>query len=117
MKKMTCIMCPMGCPLEAEQIDGEVCVKGYTCKRGLEYGKQEFIAPKRIVTTLVWLQNGKVVPVKTNQPVAKDKIFEILREVKNLCVADSVRMGDVVAQNVCQSGADLIVTKNPDEGK
>ena len=114
MKKMTCIMCPMGCSLEAERIGGEIQVKGYTCKRGLEYGKQEFIAPKRIVTTLVRLRSGKVVPVKTNRPVAKELITEILREVKNLCVSDSVRLGDILSENICRSGADLVVTKDPD---
>ena len=37
-----CIMCPMGCSLTIEEIDGQVVVKGNTCKRGEIYGKEEY---------------------------------------------------------------------------
>ena len=41
-KKITCIVCPNGCEIE---IDGDN-IRGYTCKRGLEYAKNELLAPK-----------------------------------------------------------------------
>ena len=40
-KKLTCIVCPNGCEIE---IDGDS-IKGYTCKRGLEYAKEELFHP------------------------------------------------------------------------
>lgn len=43
--KTICIMCPMGCPLEIENNNGQIKVSGNTCKRGEIYGAQEFTAP------------------------------------------------------------------------
>ena len=48
LKKYTCIICPNGCEIEAEVLDGEIkSVSGFTCKRGEEYVRQEILAPKR----------------------------------------------------------------------
>ena len=42
LKKYTCIICPNGCEIEAEVLDGEIkSVSGFTCKRGEEYVRQE----------------------------------------------------------------------------
>ena len=47
LKKYTCIICPNGCEIEAEVLDGEIkSVSGFTCKRGEEYVRQEILAPK-----------------------------------------------------------------------
>ena len=46
LKKYTCIICPNGCEIEAEVLDGEIkSVSGFTCKRGEEYVRQEILAP------------------------------------------------------------------------
>ena len=45
--ELTCISCPLGCPLKVET-DGNgavVQVTGNTCKRGEVYGKKEVTAP------------------------------------------------------------------------
>lgn len=36
--KTICIMCPMGCPLDINKVDGKIVVTGNTCKRGEIYG-------------------------------------------------------------------------------
>ena len=63
-KKLTCIVCPMGCQLKVE-LDGKrvVSVEGYTCKRGLAYAETEFTAPMRTLTTTAPVEGGGVVPV------------------------------------------------------
>ena len=111
MKTMTCIMCPMGCQLQVEEKDGTVVVSGFTCKRGETYGRQEFISPKRIVTTLVSLEGGQVVPVKTSDLIPKDKIFELLQTVCGLRVRRPVHVGDVLVPDVLHLGVDLVATK------
>ena len=41
-RNLTCIGCPMGCPLIVKLEDTEVIsIEGYTCKRGAVYGKKE----------------------------------------------------------------------------
>lgn len=108
--KTICIMCPMGCPLTVERTEKGVEVTGNTCKRGLEYGIQEFTAPKRVVTSLVNAENGKVVSVKTSTLIDKGLIFKVLDELKCVKLSSPVKIGDVIILNVCGSGADIIAT-------
>ena len=53
-KEIICTVCPMGCHIlvegEGEQVTS---ITGYTCRRGEEYGRQEFSHPVRILTTTV----------------------------------------------------------------
>lgn len=114
MKKMTCINCPMGCALTVEEKDGKITVSGNGCKRGEIYGKQEYTAPMRTVTSLVRVRQGGVVPVKTSMPVPKDKIFGVLAFLRSLTAIAPVKIGDVLAKNVLGLGADIVATRNRD---
>ena len=41
-KKLTCIVCPMGCPLEVTLEGGNILsVTGNTCPRGEKYAREE----------------------------------------------------------------------------
>ena len=112
--KTICIMCPMGCPIEVNKIDDKITVAGNTCKRGEVYGIQEFISPKRVVTSLIKAIGGGVVSVKTNQLVDKSKIFDILEELKNIRVKPPVHIGDIIIKNVLNTGADIVATRETD---
>lgn len=106
-----CIMCPMGCPLEVTESNGKITVTGNTCKRGEAYGVQEYTAPKRVVTSLIRLNGGGVVSVKTSAPVDKSCIFEILNALKPVRLDRPVKVGDVIARNILDLGADIIATR------
>ena len=105
-----CIMCPMGCPLKIEEINGEVVVFGNTCKRGAMYGKEEYTHPKRCVTTLVEMKSGSVASCKTSTTVPKERIFDVVNFIGKLKVSDDVKIGDVVAKDVLGLGADVVIT-------
>ena len=48
----------MGCSLTVTQADdGTITVTGNTCKRGETYGITEMTAPKRVVTSIVKVDN------------------------------------------------------------
>ena len=48
-RELTCIGCPMGCPLTVTMEAGEVIsVTGNTCKRGDIYARKEVTNPTRI---------------------------------------------------------------------
>lgn len=111
---MTCINCPMGCQLTVEKVGDEIVVKGNTCNRGAVYGKQEFIMPKRVVTSLVKVKGSSVVPVKTNDFVPKSKIFDILNVLKTVEMTKPVHIGDVAVKNILDLGVDVVATKNID---
>lgn len=114
-RNLTCINCPMGCALVVEMNGNEVVsVSGNTCKRGEIYAHKEVQNPTRIVTTTVRVMGGQsgMVSVKTKEDIPKDKIFECIKELKNVQVQAPVHIGDVVIKNVAGTGVDVVVAKN-----
>lgn len=100
----------MGCSLTIEEIDGQVVVKGNTCKRGEIYGKEEYTHPKRSVTTLVQLESGEVASVKTTTTVPKERIFDVVHFIGTLVAPKDCKIGDVIAKDVLGLGADVVIT-------
>lgn len=113
-KELTCIGCPMGCRITVSTENGEVLkVSGNTCKIGDNYARQEVTAPARIVTTTVKVENGvlAVVSVKTKVEIPKEKVYEAVHALKNIVLQAPVVMGQVVLPDVCNTGVDIIATK------
>ena len=114
-RELICIGCPMGCPLTVELEGSEVIsVKGNTCPRGDIYARKEVTNPTRIVTSSVRVEGGQLaaVSVKTKEDIPKGKIFEIAKALKEVTVKARVHIGDVVLQDVADTGVDVIATKN-----
>ena len=111
--EITCINCPVGCRMQVTVENGEVTnVVGNSCLRGLNYAKQECVAPERMVTAVVTVKNRKMpVSVKTRTPIPKSKIFDCMQELAKLAVEAPVQMGAVVCPDVCGTGVDVIATK------
>lgn len=111
-RELTCIVCPIGCTLRVTILgDGNIKVEGAMCHRGVEYGKQEAIQPKRIVMTVVKVRNGEfpTVSVKTSKPVPKECIWKVMKATANIEVEAPVGIGDVIMKDIC--GADLVATR------
>ena len=113
--ELTCIGCPMGCPLVVEMENGAVSkVTGNTCPRGDAYGRKEVTDPTRIVTSTVRVQGGTlpVVSCKTRTDIPKGKIFDVVRALKTVTVPAPVAIGQVLVDNVADTGVEIIATKN-----
>lgn len=113
--ELTCIGCPMGCPLVVEMENGAVSkVTGNTCPRGDAYGRKEVTNPTRIVTSTVRVQGGTlpVVSCKTRTDIPKGKIFDVARALKTVTVPAPVTIGQVLVDNVADTGVEIIATKN-----
>ena len=110
-KELTCINCPMGCSLTVT-IDSEITVKGNNCIRGEQYAKNEITNPTRIVTSTINVLNGKRVSCKTLNPISKDKIFDVMEEIKKTSCKAPIKIGDVLIKNVCNTNVDVVATKN-----
>ena len=113
--ELTCISCPLGCPLKVET-DGNgavVQVTGNTCKRGEVYGKKEVTAPERTVTSTVAVEGGSapLVSVRTRGDIPKGKIFDCMEAIRRARAQAPIQMGDVIIENVCGTGVDVIATK------
>ena len=111
-KKITCITCPAGCTMTASLCGGQVNISGNGCDKGKEYGINEFLHPERMVTSLIMNTNGEPVPVKTRVSVPKDRIFDVLRAMRDTVITKSVGIGDVIITDVCGLGVDIVATAN-----
>ena len=114
-RTLTCISCPMGCPLTVE-MDGDeiISITGNTCKRGEVYARKEVTAPTRIVTSTIKVTGGSadMVSVKTKTDIPKDKIFECIKCLKGVSVRAPVHIGDVIVPNAADTGVDIVATKD-----
>lgn len=114
-KELICIGCPLGCNLTVEMDGGQVVsVNGNTCKRGDDYARKELTDPRRIVTSTVPVAGGNlpVVSVKTASDIPKGKIRECLCALKGVTLTAPVQIGEVIVENVADTGVDVIATKS-----
>ena len=112
MKKvnLTCIECPFGCDVTVE-FDGDkiLSVVGNTCPRGEKYAKTEVVCPKRVLTTTVKVKDGRMLPVKTSEPILKSETFNAMQKINGITVDAPIKIGDVIIKNM-YDGVDLIAT-------
>ena len=110
-RNLICIICPRGCALTAEIGENGVTVTGHTCPKGEEYAINECTNPVRTVTATIRAANRKdtMVSVKTDRPVPKGKMMDVMALLRETEVNAPVVIGDVVLENVF--GANIVVTK------
>ena len=110
---ITCISCPVGCRLKVAVENGQVTsVSGSGCNRGVVYARQECVAPTRVVTAVVKLANRAMpLSVKTQAPIPKEKIFDCMEALNALTLHAPVALGDVVCDNICGTGVNIVATK------
>ena len=113
-QEITCICCPVGCRLTVTTENGvATAVTGNQCKRGDTYGRQESVMPLRMVTAVAPVQGIRApISLKTADPVPKDKIMQVMEEVRALKLRLPIAIGDVLAENVAGTGVSLVATKN-----
>ncbi len=110
-KKLTCIVCPIGCELSVEFEDGKVkSVKGNTCPGGKKYATDEIINPMRTITTTIKCDNEDVLPVKTDHTIPKDKMFECMQIINSHIAHLPISIGDVIIEDVF--GSNIVATAN-----
>lgn len=119
-RELTCICCPMGCQMKVAMQDGEICrVSGNTCKRGEIYARKEVTAPTRIITSTVQVLYGErpVVSVKTQSDIPKEKVRICMQKLKDVKVEAPIRIGDVVVENIAETGVHVVATRSVERQK
>ncbi len=111
-RKLTCIICPRGCGISVNTKTWEV--TGNSCGKGEEYAINECRNPVRTVTAIVRVNNRKdtMASVKTESPVPKDKMLEVIKQLRKVQIQAPVAIGAVVLENVF--GTNIVVTKAVD---
>lgn len=112
--KYTCIVCPRSCGLVVEEKDGTCTVSGNSCKRGEEYGLNEHLHPKRMVTTTVKLEGGNIrsLPVVSSGPVPKEKLPDCLDWLYTIKVEAPVHLHDVIVENILGTGVNVLAARD-----
>ena len=95
MTSIICITCPKGCRLSVDEENGYK-VTGNGCPRGEIYGKNELQHPVRVITSTVRIEDAAVprLPVKTDKPLPKEKMFECMHLLDGITAKSPVRIGD-----------------------
>ncbi|MEG2788677.1 MAG: DUF1667 domain-containing protein [Romboutsia sp.] len=111
---VTCVVCPMGCRMTIDNIDGEYKVSGNTCKRGEKYGIEEITAPRRVITSTVKLEGSylNLLPVKTDGSIPKDMMFDVMKVLDNVIIVAPINVGDIIINNILGTGINIVSSKS-----
>ncbi len=112
-RSMICLSCPIGCHLEVEvDSDGEIKVTGNRCPKGLEYAREEYISPKRVVTATCRSTSARMrrVPVRTTRALAVELINDLLAEVYALELEAPMKAGEPIIRNFRDTGVDVVLS-------
>ncbi|MEG0780844.1 MAG: DUF1667 domain-containing protein [Oscillospiraceae bacterium] len=113
MTELICIVCPKGCHLKVDE-ENNCAVTGNGCPRGAEYGKIELTSPTRVLTSTVRCTGGALprCPVKTDRPIPKPLMFDAMRVLDGIHLQAPIRSGQIVAENICNTGANFVATRS-----
>ena len=109
-KKLTCIVCPLGCELVVIAKNGVVSVSGNTCPKGEAYAKNELTNPMRTVTSTVLCEDGGLVSVKTDTTIPKEKMQECMQIINSITAKLPISVGDIIIKDVF--GSNIVATQN-----
>ena len=102
MTELTCIVCPRGCSLRVDGEGDSITVTGNACKRGEAFAVSEMLHPMRTICTTVRTSfpDAPVLPVRVSAEIPKDRIFDVMREIKKVTLTKPVARGETVIENV-----------------
>jgi CxxC motif-containing protein len=111
--EIICIACPKGCRTEVVEKAGEVIIVEKICKQGKAYVKQEFKAPRRMLTTTVIVENSpaKRLAVRTAAAIPKNDIRACMKVLCAAKVSPPVKMGEIIVENI-SDGIDVIASED-----
>ena len=116
MKKeiINCVECPKGCEITVETENGAILsITGNSCPRGKTYAQNEIVCPRRVLTTTVKTADGKVVPVKTDMPIKKSEIFEVMKKINSVTAGAKIKIGDIIIPNITEN-INVVATDDKD---
>lgn len=110
-RTMTCILCPRGCTLA---VSDDLIVTGNTCPRGEKYAIDECTHPMRTVTATVRVANRSnvMLSVKTEQPVPKENMMDVMATLRSITVTAPVARDAVIVSDIL--GTKIIATQKVD---
>ena len=121
--QFNCTTCPSECLLTVEverDANGSVVkvrsVTGNNCPRGDKFAHQELTCPMRVLTTTVAVSGDDeaLLPVRTAEAIPLALHAQTMTLIRDLVVNAPIRMGDVVLEDLLDTGIDLIASMDID---
>jgi CxxC motif-containing protein len=115
-----CTNCPMGCEISLtidEKTDKVLNIEGNKCKQGKQYALTEYKNPVRVLTATVRTNSveNPLLPVRTDNPVPRDKMKDMMYEIAKIKVKKPVQLGQIIEKNIMSMGVNLIATEDLDQ--
>lgn len=108
-KNYVCITCPNCCALETDGTQ----VAGARCEKGAAFACQEWIEPRRVMTTTVRVETEKgthILPVKTASPVPLSSLSAVMKAIKALRLTEVPPLGSRITVIEGPEPLEIIVT-------
>ena len=121
--QFNCTTCPSECLLTVKVVrdaNGAVVevrsVTGNSCPRGDKFARQELTCPMRVLATTVAVSGGDeaLLPVRTAEAIPLALHTQTMDLIRGLVVEAPIRMGDVVQEDLLNTGIDLIASMDID---
>lgn len=112
MRELICITCPRGCHLTVDEVNKKV--TGNSCNRGEIYGLQEVLDPKRVITSTVTILGSdlKRLPVRTDKPISKNLMLDVMKKLDTIVVKSPVKCGDIIVKNILGTDVNIISSRD-----
>ena len=112
LQELICITCPKGCVTKVGEEGGHIKIAGRICKKGQAYIKQEYIQPKRILTSTVAVESCSIkrLPVRTRETIPKELLFSAMGAISAVRIKPPIKIGAVILADVCGTGVDVVAT-------
>lgn len=110
----TCVVCPVSCTIDViPEENGGYRTSGNQCKRGERYAISEHTHPVRMITTTVAVKHSVFprLPVISDGEVPKEKLMECMNEIYRISVEAPIKCGDIVMNNICGTGVNIVSAK------
>lgn len=114
---VTCTLCPNGCQVRrVADENGAFTYEGNKCPRGIDFAEQERTAPRRMLTTTVRDADGHLIPVRTGQPISREKMFDAMKEMRTFTAdcTENIRCGDTLTYVTDKDGSRIRVIATAD---
>lgn len=112
-----CTTCPNDCALsvKVDAVDDTprvLDVTGNRCPRGVAFARQEITCPVRVLATTILVEGGdeQLLPVRTAEAIPRALHLSAMETLRHLSVSAPITMGDVVLENLLDTGVDVIAS-------
>jgi len=107
-----CTVCPNGCRVVVSGEYPNFKFEGNLCKRGEVYATNEMTKPSRTLTTTIIGSDGSLIPVKSDKAIQKELLADCVKVINEKTLALPVNMGDIIIENILNTGANIICCKS-----